>query len=110
MDERKLSRQAIRELAAKNSAALDDCAKAGGNPHQLALDQQDQLDDMADGWGEDEKLEFLNMYVQELNAISSQKEFETQALISKTEQENNNYQIVGGIILAVFVILAFFIF
>jgi hypothetical protein len=81
--ERKLDRQAVRKLAEKHSSELQKVANAGGNHYQVSLDQNDKVMEYAQSLSSEDHIAFLNMYAEELNAITSKKNDNANKLIAQ---------------------------
>lgn len=57
---------------------------SGGNIHQAALDQQDRILDFVRGRSEEEANRFSQLYSEELDALTSEQELETQKILAET--------------------------
>lgn len=74
MEARKVDRLAVRELVRKHVDELHVCARAGGNPHQKALDQRDLVAEMVAGLSVEDQGSFYRVYAEEMDASTAQVE------------------------------------
>ncbi|MBD8531526.1 MULTISPECIES: hypothetical protein [unclassified Massilia] len=65
-----IDRQAVRAFVGEYTEQLQAASARGDNVHQLALDQQDAVDAMTANWGEEDRLLFSRLYIEELNAYA----------------------------------------
>jgi len=65
-----IDRDTVRRYVSEYTDRLEAASERGDNVHQLALDQQDQVDRMTSSWGEEDRLLFSKLYVEELNAYA----------------------------------------
>lgn len=65
------TRERLRELAEKNAADLKKCAEQGGNQYQLSLDQVDEVKKLFAYIEIYERINLLNTYSEEMNAIAA---------------------------------------
>lgn len=114
-----VDRMAVRSYVEKDCAALRECAEKGGNVHQLSLDQQDILDGHLANLSDEEKVAFLDVYTQEMNAMNAHMVSETDRLniqteqtLAKIESDRGAAEAFGkGIgVLIIFAIVLFFVF
>lgn len=101
MDFNDLSRSKVRAFVQKNHEELKEISLRGGNPHQRALDQQDDLEVMISSWPDESREKFMAMYIEELNAVTAQTEHETQELLRQADQQVADSAAVGQIIGAI---------
>ena len=71
---RKVSRQAVRKLANRHILEIQREARMGGNIYQKSLDQEDEVTELAEdsGMTEEETARLLDVYRQEIAAITDQ--------------------------------------
>lgn len=106
---RKPDRMAIRVLAENNSAELRAVAEAGGNPYQKSLEHQDKINEFVATLSEDEAISFLNMYTDELNAITQKLLDDTEVINAKNEAKNHTAEAVGGTVVLIFLFFIIYI-
>ncbi|RMV44476.1 hypothetical protein [Pseudomonas syringae group genomosp. 3] len=67
----KVCRETVRAYVKSELEALEAVHKNGGNRHQKALDQQDDLEALLEGLNDDEKLKIINMQTAEILAADA---------------------------------------
>jgi len=110
-----VERAYVRTLVEKNAKALLDAALAGENPHQLALDQADEVEKFMSKLSPDSLSKFLTLYHQELDAstqsvLDKNKESSIAAINQQTKaavQANNVSTWIGLVVF--FIVLITFI-
>ncbi|RXT72245.1 hypothetical protein B1F77_26870 [Pseudomonas syringae] len=65
------SRSEIREYVRIDGEALAAFGRAGGNIHQMALDQQDVVEGLLDGLSSEQRNRFNKIYLEEVNATTA---------------------------------------
>lgn len=69
---RRLDRLAVRRLVEREVEEMQACDMMGGNMFQLSLEQKDAVDAQIEHLSDNDKLAFLNVYTEEVNALTSQ--------------------------------------
>jgi len=106
-----LDRPSIRALAEKHSAELRDVAQSGGNVYQASLDQQDKITEFTSTLSEEDAINFLNTYSEELNACASKTNDETAVVLAEAESSNQAAAAIGAAIgFAALIFIFFMIF
>lgn len=101
MDPAKATRAEIREYVRVKGEILLAFAQDGGNAHQKALDQQDEVNDLIDHLSDEEKIRFLNIYTEEVTARSSQLQQDTSNLLAAAASAEAENQKIGSAIAGV---------
>lgn len=65
------SRSEIREYVRIDGEALAAFGRAGGNIHQMVLDQQDVVEGLLDGLSGEQRNRFNKIYLEEVNATTA---------------------------------------
>lgn len=105
MDPAIATRSEIREYVRIKGEILLEFAQQGGNVHQKALDQQDEVTDMISHLSDEEKVRFLNIYTEEVQARSSQLEQDTNNLLATAAKIESDKQQIGSAIAGVLVVV-----
>jgi len=114
MPVRILMRSEVRALAERHEAAVAAAALDGRNAHQVGLDEMDRANLIARAIGAEFGIEhhaaFLEMYLQELKALTAHTLEETEAIIQKriTEESNTSHfgAMLGGLVLFILILWA----
>lgn len=105
MDPAIATRPEIREYVRIKGEILLEFAQQGGNVHQKALDQQDEVTDMISHLSDEEKVRFLNIYTEEVLARSSQLEQDSNNLLAAAAKIENDKQQIGSTIAGILVVV-----
>ncbi|WP_163021231.1 hypothetical protein [Pseudomonas viridiflava] len=109
MDPATASRAEIREYVRVNGEALLAFAQQGGNVYQLSLDQQDAMDALIANLSEDEKIRFLNIYTEEMNARTSKVNSETEEFLSAVAKSEVADSQIGAVLAGIAFLILFLI-
>ena len=108
---RKVDRASVREYVRRNSEALVAAATRGENVHQLALDQQDAVNERIAAMSSADAAAFEVVYFEELQANTSHMNAETQRINQRVEVDTQNAENFGKIVgFVVFVIIVVALF
>lgn len=112
MDPANATRAEIREYVRMKGEVLEAYGLDGGNVHQKALDQQDEVDDLISHLPDDQKLRFLNIYTEEIRARTSQlqqqaSQIEMATAQAEVDQRHLGSVISGGVAIAIFVVILY---
>jgi len=105
MDPAIATRAEIRDYVRIKGEILLEFAQEGGNVHQKALDQQDEVTDLIAHLSDDEKVRFLNIYTEEVNARASQLEQDSNKLFADAAKIENDKNQVGSTIAGILVVV-----
>ncbi|WP_010218614.1 hypothetical protein [Pseudomonas syringae group genomosp. 3] len=78
----KVCRETVRAYVKSELEALEAVQRNGGNRHQKALDQQDDLEDLLEGLNDDEKLKIINMQTAEILAADAKMKDDLHAILN----------------------------
>lgn len=97
----------VRRLVEHINSGLKESARLGQNSHQLSLDQLDKVHELVSSWPEDEQANFLNMYAEELDAVTAHTNEEADRVLAEAGASGQffAYLIAGGI--AIFLVAVF---
>ncbi|MEH6387145.1 MULTISPECIES: hypothetical protein [Pseudomonas] len=104
----RFDRDSVRLLAAKTGLEIVEWAKSGGNPHQKALDKQDELEALTTDWPEEERLGFQSMFDQEMEAWNEQQENKNVAALVEQNDFINVWGAVVGISIGLILLIIMF--
>lgn len=113
MEPGNFSRADVRKIAEKHASELDKTAQAGGNPHQKALDLQDEIDLMIKDWSDDEKNKLQKMYNDEINALVAKVNADTEQVLldaQKAQAKKDAEVAFDGTVLSIIVIVCGLVF
>lgn len=101
------TRQEIRAYVAHQTALVKAHAAAGGNPHHMILDHQDQLDKFAGTLPDPQRAELLRVYTEEMSASVEAIKLEIAAKESQAAAAAGNGSAIGSTIaiILLFVVL-----
>lgn len=100
----------MRHLASQNSVLLRAAAASGRNAFQVGIDNSDKIRAYAKLLKPEEAVVFLNMYTEELNAITSQTKVETQRVLAGNASRKLRGEAIGGAIGLLLLMLAVALF
>lgn len=101
------SRAEIRDYIAIQLSRVRAHAQAGGNPHQLLLDQTDQLDAFVALLPEPERADFIRVYTEEMEAALAGLKQEVEVVETAAIQKAVTGDIIGRTVL--WIVAVFFI-
>jgi len=81
-----IDRQTVRSFVNEYTERLEVASACGDNVHQLALDQQDAVDEMTAKWSEEDRLLFSRFYTEELMAYANSTNDRANAINAQTAQ------------------------
>lgn len=104
-----ITREFVRQLVAKNAEAQRLLLEQGGNPHQLALDQGDEIQAMMVGRCAEDLTKFSRLYVQESEAASLDASHKRIEVKSQTIMDQVNSAAISGNAWIWLKLIAFFV-
>ncbi|MND94067.1 hypothetical protein D3C76_103650 [compost metagenome] len=106
MDPAIATRAEIRDYVRTKGEILLAFAQEGGNVHQKSLDQQDEVTALIADLSDEEKVRFLNIYTEEVNARAAQLEQDSNKLFADAARVESERNQVGSTIAGVIVVVA----